>query len=112
MTKILVVDDEEMILESTMMMLTRTGYETVGAASAEEGLRILESSQIDLILSDVKLPGMDGLEFREKVPKQKFLFMSGYLTDEQMRKIGEGALIPKPFHCPDLIEKIKKALGG
>ena len=61
-SRILVIDDEAAIRDSLRMTLEYEGYEFVGAATGQEGLALAEREAPDLVLLDVKMPGMDGLE--------------------------------------------------
>jgi response regulator RpfG family c-di-GMP phosphodiesterase len=101
---LLLVDDETRILSALRRTLRREGYEILSAASAAEGLRILESRPVDLVLTDQKMPGMSGLEFLEKVaarhPEVARLVITGWpeeIPSEQIERLGIRALIPKPW---------------
>jgi len=61
-SKILVIDDDAGIRESLKMTLEYDGYEVAGAATGQEGLNLVEREAPDLVLLDVKMPGMDGLD--------------------------------------------------
>ena len=61
-TKILVVDDEHLIRWSLEQSLRKQGYEVLTAASGEEALKLIQDDSPDLVLLDIQLPGMDGLE--------------------------------------------------
>ena len=65
--RILVIDDEAAIRDSLRMTLEYEGYEFVGAATGQEGLALVEREPPDLVLLDVKMPGMDGLEVLERL---------------------------------------------
>src|SRR6266536_2799360 len=65
-SRVLVIDDEAAIRDSLRMTLEYEGYEFVGAATGQEGLALAERESPDLVLLDVKMPGMDGLEVRER----------------------------------------------
>ena len=62
MKKILTVEDDAIILNLIVILLERAGYEVVQASSAEEGISLSKDHALDLILMDVALPGLDGLE--------------------------------------------------
>ena len=68
-TSILVVDDEEFVLGSVGKFLDRKGFEVATAKNGIEALEYLEDNEVDIILSDVKMPSMDGLELFERVNK-------------------------------------------
>ena len=65
--KILIVDDEEVIVRLLSMSLRSDGYETVTACSGEQGLEVFQSELPDIVVTDIKMPGMDGLELLKKI---------------------------------------------
>ncbi|MBT7631711.1 MAG: response regulator, partial [Desulfobacula sp.] len=65
--KILIVDDEEIIVKLLSMSLRSDGYETVTAHSGEQGLEVFKSELPDIVVTDIKMPGMDGLELLKKI---------------------------------------------
>src|SRR5712691_4991159 len=66
-SRILVIDDEAAIRDSLRMTLEYEGYEFVGAATGQEGLALAERDTPDLVILDVKMPGMDGLEVLDRL---------------------------------------------
>ena len=101
---LLLVDDETRILSALRRTLRREGYEILTAESGAQGLRILESRAVDLVLTDQKMPGMSGLEFLEKVaarhPEVARLVITGWpeeIPPGQIELLGIRALIPKPW---------------
>ena len=66
-SRILVIDDEAAIRDSLRMTLEYEGYEFIGAATGQEGLALVERETPDLVLLDVKMPGMDGLEVLDRL---------------------------------------------
>ena len=114
---ILAVDDEEAILES--LELTLAGeYRVFTAGSAEEGLEILAREDIALVISDQVMPGMNGVEFLEKViernPRAIRMMLTGYADMSSLiRAINEGRIyryIPKPWEPDDLRIAVKRGL--
>ncbi len=65
--KILIVDDEEIIVRLLSMSLRSDGYETVTAYNGEQGLEVFQSESPDIVVTDIKMPGMDGLELLKKI---------------------------------------------
>ncbi|MFC3609711.1 response regulator [Stutzerimonas tarimensis] len=100
---VLVVEDQPSLLELTCEMLQLLEYQTVGVASAEQALALLEQRSFDLLLTDVGLPGMSGLdllaEVRQRWPGQETIIVSGYGDG-----LGEIAarVLPKPFSFEQL----------
>src|SRR3990172_11649272 len=115
--KVLVIDDEEIVRKSCKKCLTPEGYEVDVAPNAMEGLSLAEANRYDLILTDLKMPDMDGMEFlikvRESQPEAKVIMITGYSTVEYaVKAIRSGAYnyIEKPFTPDALITAVKEAL--
>jgi putative nucleotidyltransferase with HDIG domain len=114
--KILVVDDEDYIRDSIEIILSTEGYEVYSADSGMKALKILEEKDIDVVLSDVKMPEMDGITLL-KIIKEKFpvevLLITGFPsldTAVESVKLGAYDYITKPFKVDDLLNKIEKAI--
>ncbi len=117
-TPILIVDDEPIVRESIRDWLVDAGYEVQTAKTGEEGLEILKTLAIDLVILDVRLPGKTGIrvleEMKEMKPDVKAIVITAYaspqMRDEAMR-LGALQYIIKPI-APDKLEKlVKKALS-
>lgn len=113
--RILIVDDEEVVLESLKRIVERGGYDCFVARGAMEALRILEENQVDIVISDIKMPGMDGMELLREIkahfPDVDALMMTGFDTKEtfvQVIEAGATDFIAKPFHQDELLAKIKR----
>jgi len=80
--KILIVDDEEIIVRLLSMSLRSDGYETVTAYSGEQGLEVFKSEAPDIVVTDIKMPGMDGLELLKKIkeldPEKEVIIVTGH----------------------------------
>src|SRR5438093_11540521 len=74
--KILIVDDERSIRELLEIFLTKEGFQVTSASSAEEGLTLVQGSDIDLVLSDIKMAGMSGIDFLRELRTTNY---SGHL---------------------------------
>ncbi len=114
-SKILIVDDELSMREFLGILLNREGYQTDLAESAEAAIRLMESSSYDLILSDVNMPGLDGLALLKKVkdlsPDTAVLVITAFSTAEQAveaMRCGAYDYIAKPFK----VEEIKVLVGN
>ena len=114
---ILVVDDEAAICELSKNLLTSKGYNVLVAESGEAALKILESNDIDLILSDVVMPNMDGYKLaakvREKYPQIKIQLVSGF--DDDRKRTEEDQLLykyllHKPYTASNLFDAVRKCL--
>ncbi len=117
MPKILVVDDEKHIRDSCIKLLQRKRFEATGAADGAEALQKLKEEVYDLVLLDVRMPGMDGIEVlrraKEIVPDILVLILTGHGTlDTANEAMGLGAagFIRKPIAIEDLAENIDEAL--
>ncbi len=85
MKRILIVDDEEQILKSLVRLFKRTDYQIITALDGENALQIMSKENIDLIISDVRMPKMDGYQLlclvKEKYPKVFRIILSGYAEE-------------------------------
>lgn len=115
--KILVVDDELSMREFLSILLEREGYDVSVAGSAEEALRMMEAALFDLVLSDVSMPGLSGIELlariKEKSPETSVLMLTAFSAAEQAveaMKLGAYDYICKPFKNDEIKQLIKNAL--
>lgn len=114
--KILVVDDNADVLESLTLVLEGAGHETLSATDARQALLINHDRPADLLITDIFMPGADGLEtivaFRDKWPGLKILAMSGggqrakrdYL--QVAAEVGADMVIRKPFDPGELLRTL------
>jgi two-component system, response regulator, stage 0 sporulation protein F len=103
-TTCLVVDDEPAILRLVAVVLRDLGCETLTAVNAESALEIAEKTEPDLVISDVKLPGMDGVELAKRLKSRDntpVLLMSAF--GEPRMHEGDGFLA-KPFDIDGLVD--------
>ena len=119
MKKILIVDDDNILRKVLKHYLEKQGYQVEDAASGSEGLTSFDTYQPDLVVSDVAMPGMDGLEFCRTLRSQPsgqlipFIFLSGkdQLEDRiQGHSIGADDYLTKPFEMKELLAKIEGLL--
>lgn len=115
--KILVVDDEHLIRWSLEQNLKKQSYEVITAGSGEDALQLLQEEAPDLVLLDIQLPGMNGMEVLEKVKEfddEVIVIMVTALgvleTAVQAMRLGAYDYINKPFNLDELAIVIKKAL--
>jgi len=117
--KILVVDDEANICQNVKKILSKKNYEVTTALNADEAMAKLAKDSFALLISDIVMPGKNGLELlkmaKAQWPLTKAMIMTAYATtDTAMKSIRLGALdyIPKPFTPEELRTKVGQALSG
>jgi two-component system nitrogen regulation response regulator NtrX len=114
---ILIVDDEESICQSLGGVLADDGYEIVTAGSGEEALKVVEEEMLSLVLLDIWLPGIDGIETLKIIksghPQLRVVMMSGHGTIEtavKATKLGAFDFIEKPLSLEKVLLIVKHAL--
>lgn len=115
--KILVIDDEEIVRISCNRLLGPEGYEVALAKSAIEGFEKLRQEPFDIVLTDLKMPDIDGIEVlrrvKEEWPEVEVIMVTGYQTITsavQAIKLGAFDYIEKPFTPDGLLTTIEKAI--
>ena len=115
--KILIIDDEESIRDGCVQVLARKGYQVESTGDALQGLEMALRNVHDLILLDIRMPGMDGLEILKKIKVEKsvsakVIIITGYgsipLSVEAMRH-GAFNFLAKPYSASDLREAVEEA---
>lgn len=102
--KILVVDDDDLLLDAVSQMLFRLGYHVIAANSGDQGLELFLKSECDIVLTDFEMPGLDGislaLHIKEKSPDTVVILMTGHDRESIMGLIRDSAVdlaLFKPF---------------
>ena len=115
--RVMVVDDDESVREYVGRLLRESDYEVAVSPSAEDALRELESSPCDLVLLDLKLPGMQGIEalrtIKERWPETDVIILTGYASVESAvhsMKAGAADYITKPFSAGHITVVVEKTL--
>ncbi len=119
MARILVVDDELETRLTVEKMLRSAGHQVVLAAGGREGLQQFRSDPVDLIMVDLFMPEVDGLEviqgLRRDFPESKVIAMSGNIVADAMlsvaRRLGTAAVLEKPFSFEQLKRAVEQALS-
>ncbi len=113
---ILIVDDEQSVRDSLYNWFIEDGYDVECAENATKALSLLESSNFDIILADIKMPGMDGLEMLRRIKSLKkdsvIIMMTAFATvDTAVQALKDGAFdyVTKPFDPDDLSHLIRNA---
>jgi len=116
--KIFIIDDEESIRDSCSQVLTKDGYSVRTAADGREAVNILNESRFDIILLDLKLPGIPGIKILKKItnstPEVPVIIITGFASIESaVNTIKQGAFdyLAKPFSPEELRTIVKKALN-
>jgi DNA-binding NtrC family response regulator len=119
MDTILIVDDDDQLRQSFEKLLAEEGYRVFCAASAETGLRLVEAHRPELVIMDIRLPGMNGLEAFQRmhamVPKMPVIIMTAYGTTEtaiNATKMGAFDYLLKPFEIPEMLNAVTLALNA
>ena len=114
--KILVVDDDQHLLELLIDTLTAIGYESVGVSDGLKALERLKKQKFDLVISDIRMPGLDGIGLLRKIrryyPDLPVLFITGVDMPEIIGKASPDGLLAKPFRISHIEEMIENSLSG
>jgi len=114
--KVLVADDEQVIANTLAIILNQAGFEAKAVYSGEKAIEALDSFAPDMLISDVIMTGMTGIEAaiqtRQKLPKCKILLFSGQaatadLLEEARAEGHEFEILAKPVHPTDLLAKLR-----
>jgi DNA-binding NtrC family response regulator len=114
--RILVVDDEDDFRETIVKRLKGRNLDTIGVASGEEALKIMESENFDVVVLDVRMPGMDGIEalkeMKKKRPLTEVIMLTGHASVEsgiQGMQLGAFDYVMKPVPLDELLDKMRQA---
>jgi len=122
--QILVIDDEELITKSLALALEKNGYEVLVAKHCDEAMAMAEAIDFDLIISDIRMPGVDGIEtvrrildimIKRGVDRAPRIFITGYadqVAEEGARALKPKAFFFKPFDLIQFLSEVKNALGN
>jgi two-component system response regulator HydG len=115
--KILIVDDETITLKNLVHVMEKEGYEVVGVSSGPKALKILEEQEFDIVLADLKMKKVDGIDIlkrcKELYPDTEVIMITGYATVEAVvSAIKNGAFycITKPFKLDEIRKVAKEAI--
>ena len=123
MTTILLVDDEDLLREGVREILEMSDYSVIEARDGEEALALFAVNNVDLVISDIVMPNMDGVDFvtrlRESFPSVPILTISGgsrvvsarFGLDSALLS-GANASLTKPFNAKQLLEKVQQLLSA
>ena len=120
MKTILVIDDFKDMRENIIEVLNANGYNTLEAENGRLGLTMAKEGNPDLIIADIMMPGMDGIELLEKIKNDEqtsslpFMFLTAKAGDANIQRgmeAGADCYLTKPFKIKDLILEISDLLG-
>ena len=114
--RILLVDDNEDFLDSTKDVLEDEGFEVITASSGEEAVRKVQSQPFDIVLMDIKMPGLNGveslIEMKKRSPHIKVIMCTAYIVNGLIRQAleeGAYAVLNKPFEMDVLLRTIESS---
>lgn len=117
MKTVLVVDDEKLI-RWTLTQALRPEYIVFTAASVDEALDILGRAPVDAVITDLRMPGLDGFDLVERLrklqPQVKIFALSAYATEEVRRRLKEQGVLEclaKPFELAEVQDLLRRHLG-
>src|SRR6056297_4011651 len=115
-TRILLVDDEQVFTDNMSRLLTTRGYEVKTAYNGEKAIQLLEKERFDVIVLDLKMPGMDGITTLNEIKKLGLFIETLILTGHgsidtalEAIKIGAYDYLTKPCEIDELVEKLEDA---
>jgi two-component system cell cycle response regulator CpdR len=117
MIRILLAEDEEAMRTYLARALENAGYSVVAVDRGTAAVPLLETEDFDLLLSDIVMPEMDGIELAqvcaEISPKTKVMFITGFaaVTLKASREAPQAKVLSKPFHLKDLVMEVERVFG-
>lgn len=110
----LVVDDDPLVLDVVARILAEPGYSVVTARDGYEAIRILADRHFDLMIADIKMPGLDGLQLGIQAklmrPRLHIIYITGFAGAAQKAQYGN--VVEKPIHAATLIETVQKEMSA
>ena len=117
MIRILLAEDEVAMRTYLARALENAGYEVVSVDRGTAALPLLEAEHFDLLLSDIVMPEMDGIELAQRCaevsPATKVIFITGFaaVTLKASREAPQAKVLSKPFHLKDLVLEVQRVFG-
>jgi two-component system cell cycle response regulator CpdR len=114
MTRILLAEDDESMRLYLARALERVGYQVVSVDRGTAALPLLESERFDLLLTDIVMPEMDGIELAQKAatlaPDMRVMFITGFaaVALKASRAAPQAKVLSKPFHLRDLVAEVDR----
>lgn len=117
MIRILLAEDEAAMRTYLARALENAGYEVVAVDRGTAAIPLLQEYEFDLLLSDIVMPEMDGIELAQRCaelsPKTKVMFITGFaaVTLKASREAPQAKVLSKPFHLKDLVLEVERIFG-
>ena len=115
--RILIVDDDKLVRWSLIEVLNKNGYEATSTETGEEAINKIEDARFDLVITDLRLPGIGGFEVLNRVkeinPSTKVIMITAYGSESvanEARAKGAELLVNKPFEINRIREEVKEIL--
>ena len=119
MIRILLAEDDDAMRTYLVRALDKAGYDVIAVDRGTKALPLLESSHFDLLLSDIVMPEMDGIELAQRCgeisPRTKVMFITGFAAVALNRNSGAPAhakVLSKPFHLRDLVNEVERLMAA
>ena len=117
MIRILLAEDDEAMRQYLARALERSGYDVVSVDRGTDALPLLESQAFDLLLTDIVMPEMDGIELAQHAgrlaPDMRVMFITGFaaVTMKAGKALPKAKVLSKPFHLRDLVLEVDRMFG-
>ena len=122
METILIAEDDQGMLAFLARMFERRGYQVTACNNGEDAYKRLQQTSFTLLLTDIVMPGMDGIELSQKAralhPEIKIMFVTGFSALYDEKTLGQDqpecdtVMVSKPFHLKDLVDKAELLLAS
>ncbi len=114
--RILVIDDNDLARQAIGAVLESAGYEVSSAAGGEEGVAKFRAEGCDLVITDIMMPSIDGIELMREIrhlrPDARILAVSGYTLLHTLPPLGASDTLGKPFDSEELLAKVASCLAS
>lgn len=119
MARVLLAEDDSSMRNFLSRALERAGHDVVSVERGDLAIPILREQEFDLLLTDIVMPEMDGIELARRAvgmsPKLKVMFITGFAAvalNQRNRKPDEAKVLSKPFHLKDLVDEIERLFAA
>jgi two-component system cell cycle response regulator CpdR len=119
MAKILLAEDDESMRHFLGRALERAGHDVVSVSQGDEALPVLAEARFDLLLADIVMPEMDGIELARRAvaidPKIRIMFITGFAAvalQNRGKTAQKAKILSKPFHLRDLVDEVDRTLAA